>query len=573
MTWLDWIIVVLVNGAIIAYGFRAAEGKAAKSDWFLAGRTLPWWALGMSMFATSVDNADFVSITGHVYNNGLHVLTVFTLAAVLGSCLAAFVIVPVMYRAGCLTNAEFLETRFGPGMRLFSALIQIQYRTAVLGLMIWSIYLMLQGLVGLPPWLAWTTIVCLVLASATYTGMGGLSSVVWTDVLQSFVIIAGGVCLFISVMSAVGGWDGLNRQLATLPPAEWNDKAGWVGSLKSEEPVEIVEQHASAASAEKQRLTAWLHIGGFNNPASPVAPLMLVTGWIIVGLGYYTVNHTQTVRLIAAGSLWDMKMASLLGSAVGIPIMLITVLLGVCGRVLYPDLTAGTGQADDLFPRLAADFLDPGFKGVVVAAIVSASLSTFDSIGSALAALFTHDIYGRWIQKGRTAAHYTQVTRWSGIGILAIGFLYIPFIIRQRNMVDATLSLIPVFITPLFTIYLLGAVTRVHRRSAVPGLVIGGAFGCLSLLGRESDAFNWVPRLFSEKWYSYPWSVAVTACTMLLVTPLLNRLYESKEPPHDIRARTLEHAPAGSTSQKLVSGSFAVVLIALTAWLILILFW
>jgi len=200
MTLLDWIIVIFLNGAIIAYGFRTAENTASKSDWFLAGRTLPWWALGMSMFATSADNADFVSVTGHVYNNGLHILTVFTLATVLGSCLAAFVIVPVMYRAGCLTNAEFLETRFGPGMRLFSALIQIQYRTAVLGLMIWSIYLMLQELVGLPPWLAWATIVCLVLASATYTGLGGLSSVVWTEVLQSLVIIGGGGCLFFSVL-------------------------------------------------------------------------------------------------------------------------------------------------------------------------------------------------------------------------------------------------------------------------------------------------------------------------------------------------------------------------------------
>jgi len=379
--------------------------------------------------------------------------------------------------------------------------------------------------------------------------------------------------LFFSVLSAVGGWSGLNERLATLPPAEWDDDAGWVGSQQSDATVKAVGDKHAVTQPDTQSLTAWLHIGQFRNPASPVAPLMLVLGWIIVGLAYYTVNHTQTVRLIAARSLWDMKMASMLGSIVGIPIMLITVLLGVCGRVLYPDLTAGTGHADDLFPKLAADFLAPGFKGVVVAAIVSASLSTFDSIGSALAALFTHDIYGRWIRKGRSDEHYTRVSRWSSFGILGIGFLYIPFIIHQRNMVDATLSLIPVFITPLFTIYLLGAVTNVHRRSAIPGLVVGGAFGCLCLLARESEAFSWVSPIFSEKWYNYPWSVLITASTMLLVTPLLNRLYGRREQPDKIDTPAHDHVPASNGSARLLSQGFALVLIAFSAWLIFVLFW
>ncbi|MEZ6047237.1 MAG: hypothetical protein R3C11_16975 [Planctomycetaceae bacterium] len=135
----------------------------SSSEWFLGGRSLPWWGLGLSILATAVDNADLVSVTGLVYNNGIHILTVFTLATVLGCCLSAFLVVPWMYRLGCYTNAEFLEYRFGKTLRLFSALIQIQYRTAILGLMVWSFYLMLTGMVGLESWLAWTLIVLLVL--------------------------------------------------------------------------------------------------------------------------------------------------------------------------------------------------------------------------------------------------------------------------------------------------------------------------------------------------------------------------------------------------------------------------
>ena len=131
MTLVDWMIVLLLNGAIIGYGFYLSRGTKSSSDWFLGGRSLPWWGLGLSIFATSVDNADLVSITGHVYNNGMHIMSVFTLAAVLGCCVAAFAVVQLMYKAGFYTNAEFLEVRFSSSLRLFSALIQIQDRKSV----------------------------------------------------------------------------------------------------------------------------------------------------------------------------------------------------------------------------------------------------------------------------------------------------------------------------------------------------------------------------------------------------------------------------------------------------------
>ena len=130
---IDWLIVIVLNGSVIAYGFYLAGGAKSSSEWFLGRRALPWWVIGMSMFATNVDNADIVSVTGKTFNQGLHILTVYALGSAAGGILAAFFVVPAIYRAGFYTNAEYLEARFGVAARVLSALIQIQYRTSMLG--------------------------------------------------------------------------------------------------------------------------------------------------------------------------------------------------------------------------------------------------------------------------------------------------------------------------------------------------------------------------------------------------------------------------------------------------------
>ncbi|MAT14107.1 MAG: hypothetical protein CMJ46_02425 [Planctomyces sp.] len=571
MTLWDWLIVVLLNGAIIGYGFYLSRNTTSGSEWFLGGRSLPWWGLGLSIVATAIDNADLVSVTGHVYNNGIHILSVFTLATALGCCLAAFVIVPWMYKLGCYTNAEFLEYRFGKWLRLFSALIQIQYRTAVLGLMVWSFYLMLIGLVDLEPVTAWVLIALLVLLTAAYTVWGGLASVVWTDALQSIIIFAGGLCIFWAVWNAIGGWAGLEDKLATLPDPWWVEDKGWVGA-KAGEPV---------AGDQTQQLENWTRMGSFVDPKDQTHPLYILVGWIIIGCGYYTVNHTQTMRLMGARSLWDMKMAAIFGAALGIPLMLVVVILGVFGRVLYPDLTAGDTKADELFPILANDYLTTGLKGMVMAGIVSATISTFDSMGSALSALFTRDIYARWLRPGKSEAHYLKAGRFATIGVLLLGFLYVPYIVSHKNMIDATQALIAVFVTPLFTIYVLGALTPVPKKSGLVGLLVGGTFGIACFLQRY-ELLNQiidpeVTALFTNRWYVYLWSMGFTGGSMLLTLLIWEKQSVSTlEVPADLHselAPVKEHPFSGKLPVWLQPRWYAILLILVNLWITFTLFW
>lgn len=549
MTLLDWLIVLLVNGSIIGYGLYLARGTETSSDWFLASRSLPWWAVGLSMFATNVDNADLVAVTGKTYTEGIHVISVYAIGSALGGILAAFFVVPAISRRGFYTNAEYLEARFGPSTRILSALIQIQYRTSMLGLMIWSTYLVLTRLVALSPMWAWSLIVLLVILSGLYTAWGGLKSVVWTDSAQGIVMIVAAIVIFTTIWNTVGGWTGLEEKLQTLD-------SGTSQSSKSD----------------------LIHIGRFYGDHGAVSPYLVVFGWTIVGCGYWTVNHTQTMRLMGSRSLTDMKYAAIFGVLLSLPVMIASACLGVFVHGL--DNLPAWEKSDELYPILANKYLGPGMKGIVVAGVVAAVVSTFDSMGSALSAIFTRDVYARMFVRDREDAHYLFVGRLATAGVLLIGFAYLPFVWMQENMLNAFTTLIPVFVTPLFTIYMMGVLTPVHRRSGIIGLMIGSCYGIIALYDREfSGQTSMFPHWFTERWVAYSWSIVFTLIPMLIVTFRLGRanpteMDEWTETGWLERSRdNLSPFPKESRGSARFANLLAIGLLVFCAWVTLVWLW
>ena len=489
MSLIDWTIVLTLNLSVVLVGVVLARGTRSSPDRFLGGRSLPWWVVGLSMFATNMDSADLVGVTGQTYREGIHLITVYSLGSALGGVLAAFLIVPSIYRLGYYTNAEYLEARFGVSARVLSALIQLQYRSIMLGMMIWSIYLLLTRLVELPPAIAWVLVVASVIGSGVYTAMGGLKAVVWTDALQGIIMMVGGFVIFTSVWSAVGGWTGMQESLA------------------------------AAGEVNQVRLEDLSHIGRYQGAEGQTSTFVVMIGWIIIGCGYWTVNHTQTMRLMGVRSLWDMKMAAVFGVGISLPIAVSCAFLGVFGRAIPEFQNLET--PDTLYPMLANRYLAPGLKGLVVASVVAAVISTFDSMGSALSAIFTRDIYARLLVRNGDDRHYVLVGRIATVGVLSLGFGYLPFIMAQKNMLNLLTTLIPVFVTPLMTIYIVGVATRVHRRSGLVGLVVGSLYGFFALQDRTFDTFTAVPDWVTNKWPAYAISVAITAVSMLATSLVL----------------------------------------------------
>ena len=566
---IDWIIVLTLNGAVIALGFYLARGTYSSSEWFLGRRALPWWGIGLSMFATNVDNADIVSVTGNTYTEGLHIITVYAIGSAVGGILAAFFVAPAMYRAGFYTNAEYLEARFGVSTRVLSALIQIQYRSSMLGLMIYSVFLLLTKLQIMGPTSAWLLIAALVVLSGLYTAWGGLKSVVWTDAFQGIVMMIGAAVIFGAVWSQVGGWSGMQAALAEV------DTGRPDGALS----LLHIGQYGGGADSPFQ-----FSLGG---RTMDLGPFVAIAGWTIVGSGYWTVNHTQTMRLMGARSIWDMKMAALAGVSLSLPPMIACACLGVFGRAL--PMFQEMAEPDELYPLLASEFLTVGLKGFVVAGVVAAAVSTFDSMGSALSAIFTRDIYARLFVPDREDHHYVIVGRWATVAVLMLGFLYLPFIMHQKKMLDAFTTLIPVFVTPLFTIYLAGIFTRAARPCGLFGLAVGASYGMFALYCREAPSIealpnaDGVPIWLTNRWAAFCWSFLITSAAVAVGTLWWGRqprgarleldnsgwLHRSSE----ALPKLLEHPFSRPPSWWLNPTLYAVLLMAACLFLVFGLFW
>ena len=390
MTYLDWTIVVGLM--FLVFGFAGVRSRQTKTnvDWFLGGRTLPFWIVGVSMFATSVDGGEYISMNGATYQDGLVMISGLIFGVGVGGVIAAFLVVPSMYRSGLFTNAEYLEGRYGFSMRVISALVQIQYRTSALAIVIVALHLIFTEVAHLDSQAAWFLVVIVASGTTLYSAWGGLKTVAAADVLLSAMMLSAIVVLWLAIWREVGGLQGATEALV---------------------------RQEGAAQAE-----LLLRMGGQRAGRSPAA--VVVIGWCLIATGYHVVSHTQTMKMFGARSLWDLKMSVVVGSGLIILSGYFSSTLGIFGRALMP----GLAQPDVIYPRLVDQYLGSGVKGVVVAGVMASAVSTFEGVGATLSALFTRDIYGRFLVPRASEGHYLAVSRMSTILIVALSFGFVPFI-------------------------------------------------------------------------------------------------------------------------------------------------
>jgi SSS family solute:Na+ symporter len=388
----------------------------------------------------------------------------------------------------------------------------------------------------------------MVALAAVYTSWGGLKSVVMTDVLQGVIMFVAMAVIFSAVWNAAGGWSRMRETLETMR----------------------IDEAKPASDL--------LSMGRYRGDDDDTSPFVVAIGWVIIAGGYWSVNHSQTMRLVGARSYWDMKMAALFGATISMPIMVGCASIGLFGRALFPEFEA----PDQLYPYMADLYLGAGLKGIVVAGIVAAAISSFDSMGSSLSALFTRDIYARLIATDRDDAHYVRVSRWATIVILALGFAYLPFIGSKETMLQAFLTLIPVFVTPLFTIYLIGIFTRAHGRAGIAGILVGAVYGVIALIDREILDFDGLPSWFTGRWPALLWAMAFTGIGATMATLVFGQyiadttvrarpgwLQASSELLGTLPEHPFERAPA----IWLRPATLACVLIASTTFILFSFFW
>ena len=466
---LDALVLAAFFAGMAAVAWLVRRRNETTEAYFLGGRAMPGWAVGLSLAGTAISSITFMALPADAFKTAWLRL-VPNLVLPLG-VLAASLYFLRFYRDGRTTTAfEYLERRFGPSTRLYGAFAFVVGQLLRLSLILFLLGQLTHELTGLSPE---TSIVLSGVFVAVYTAVGGIEAVVWTDVAQSVVLALGGLACFGVIAWSLPG--GLAEVLGTA----------WTAGKLS---------FADLGPDGTLQPTPW----GLSLTEKTVGMM------VVVGLGHwlaeYACNQNVVQRYCASASTREARRALWIGCAFAVPLWVCFQLLGSALWVFYqrfPSPTsaailAGTSSPERIVPHFVLTQLPAGLAGLVVAGLLAAAMSSLDSSLNAVATVGVVDVYRRHLAKGREDAHYLRAAKTLS-GLAALGMIAGALLLveaRTRTLQDATTTLIALTSGGLLGLYLLGFLTRRgDARSA--GLAIAATLA-LSLY-RALSPLPWFP--------------------------------------------------------------------------------
>ncbi|GAB2786106.1 sodium:solute symporter [Halomonas shantousis] len=433
-TLLDTVVMVGYVLLIAAIGAGFGRGQHSTQDYFLGGRSVPAWAIGLSVMATQASAITFIGAPGWGYEGGLERLIMF-LNVPLAMAFLILVIVPVFHRAGIYSIYELLERRFGPATRTLSALLFLIARGLATGVVLYAPALVLSVVTG---WNENLTIILMAVIAVSYTVLGGIRAVIWTDVIQMGVLWMGAlVSMGIIVANLDGGWSDI------ITHGTANDM---LGSLDF-----------SLSPAVTYSVWAGL-IGGF-----------------FLHVAYFGTDQSQIQRVLTSPSIGEGQRSLTLGGYLLIPQMLLFLFIGVMLSAYYQQHDLATpDNLNELFPRFVVEHFPAGLSGLVIAGVFAAAMSSLDSALNSLSAVTVRDFYARYVRNEASDAHYLKVSRVATVfwGVYATLFAF--FAANLGPVIEAVNRIGSWFNGALLGTFLLALlVRRANARGALSGLVVG----------------------------------------------------------------------------------------------------
>jgi SSS family solute:Na+ symporter len=435
---LDLVVLALYFAVVLGIGYWAARREKIESaDYFLASRDVGWLAIAASLFATNIGSEHLVGLAGTGATSGLAVGH-FEWLACLVLLLLGWVFVPFYLRSGVYTMPEFLERRYNAAARWYLTTVSIiGYVLTKISVTLFAGAVIIRELTGLSIWSGAAAIVVL---TGLYTAAGGLRAVIYTEVLQTVVLIMGSAVLMGIGLWEVGGWSGLQ---ARVPP----------GFFSIWKPAD--------------------------HPDFPWTGI--VFGAPILGIWYWCTDQYIVQRVLAARNLREARLGTIGAGFLKILPVFIFVLPGVMASALYTDIRAG--GADQAYPALVTRLLPIGIKGLVVAALLAALMSSLASVFNSCSTLVTWDVY-RKLNPGASERRLVTVGRLATGVLVVLGLLWIPFMKYISSQLYIYLQSVQAYIAPpIAACFLLGVfMPRLNGAGAVASLVTGFVLGALRLV-------------------------------------------------------------------------------------------
>ena len=399
LTTLDF--VVLAFYAIILFGVALWVSREPKGtvktteDYFLAGKSLPWWAIGASLIAANISAEQIIGMSGEGYRIGLAIAAYEWQAAIVLILVAKYFL-PIFLKREIYTMPQFLEQRFGSGVKItMSAYWLALYTLVNLTTVLWLGGLAIETLTGLNIVVAMGALGTFAIA---YSIFGGLKAVALTDIIQVVILILGGLVIAFLTVSMIGGgslFDGMGRMYAELP-----DKFDMIFD-KDENP-----------TGYDTLPGIWTLLGGL---------------WIL-HLNYWGFNQYIIQRALGAKDLPEAQKGLVFAAALKLIMPLIIVVPGIAAAVLVmPEFAALDGamlneKTDRTYPAIMS-IMPSGLRGLIFAALVAAIVSSLASMVNSISTIFTMDVYKSMLKPNESETHYVGVGRLVAVAAMVIAVI------------------------------------------------------------------------------------------------------------------------------------------------------
>ncbi|KWT61075.1 Na+/galactose cotransporter [Streptomyces albus subsp. albus] len=439
---LDYAILAIYFVVVLGIGFAARRSVKTSLDFFLSGRSLPAWVTGLAFVAANLGATEILGMAATGAQYGVAVVHWYWIGAIPAMVFLGLVMMPFYYGSRVRSVPEFLLQRFDRSAHLLSSVLFAFAAILIAGVNLYALSIVVEALLGWPQWVAIVVAGLFVLA---YITVGGLSSAIYNEVLQFFVILAALIPICVIGLKRVGGWDGLSSTLE--------------------------KQHGHSF------LTAWdgTGIGEPNALGANWLTIILGLGFVL-SFGYWTTNFAEVQRALSAKNLSAAQRTPLIAAYPKMFIAFLVMIPGLVAAVVVPKI--GQEGSDltynDAIPLLMRDLLPNGVLGIAVTGLLAAFMAGMAANVSSFNTVFTSDIWAKYVRPGREDRYYLRFGRMvTAVGVLcSIGtaFLAATF----NNIMGYLQTLFSFFNVPMFVVFIIGMFwKRASMKSGVWGLVAG----------------------------------------------------------------------------------------------------
>jgi solute:Na+ symporter, SSS family len=484
---IDVVLIVIYFSFVLGIGFALKRGVKSSLDFFLAGRSLPAWVTGIGFISANIGAVELLGQSASGAQYGASMVHYFWIGAIPAMVFLGIVMMPFYYGSKVRSVPEYLRLRFDPKAHLINAITFVLGSILIAGVNLYALAIVLEALLGIPLLLAIVLSAAFVLS---YILLGGLTSAIYNEVMQFFVIMIGMVPLTIIALKESGGLGSLFRTL------------------------------------ESEHGTAFIHpwsgtgVGG-SNPVGDWIGIILGLSFCL-SFGYWTTNFAEVQRAMAAKDGRSARLTPIIGAYPKTFVPLITVLPGMAALVLLPGIGSGGENLEynQAIPALMAKYLPQGVLGVAVTGLLAAFMAGMAANVSSFNAVFTYDIWQDYLKPGRPDRYYLNIGRWATVGGVALAVATALIASSFSNISNYLQTLFSFFNVPLFCAFIIGMFWRRASRSAgFWGILTGTLTAVLIYALYKQDVLTFRSDLQETMWGSIG-AFAVGAVSMVVVSLL-----------------------------------------------------